>query len=142
MLMSRERAPAAQAPARSSRWAWLTLSAALVLYPLAIAVALGNQDNEWLPNLISAALALLPPVGGMLLGIRSARTGNRLGALATASGSAWLALIVTFFVGANYLWSGESLIAPNVFALVVAVIVGGAVLAAWYRFWKTPHQPA
>jgi hypothetical protein len=30
--------------------------------------------------------------------------------------------------------------APNVVA-VVAVIVGGAVLAAWFRFWKTPHQP-
>ena len=142
MLTTRERPPAAKAPVWSSRSAWLTLLAALGLYPVAIAVGLGNQDNEPLSKLISAALALLPPVGGILLGGRSALTGNRLGGLACATSSAWLTLIVMFFVGANYLWSGESLIAPNVFALVVAVIVGGAVLAAWHRFWKTPHRLA
>jgi hypothetical protein len=109
---------------------------------LALVVALGNQDDDWVPGLVSLALALLPPVGGVMLGVRSARTGNRLGGLATAIGSAWLTLIVAFFVGANYLWSGESLVSPNVLAVVLAVIVGGAVEAAWNRRWKGPRHTA
>lgn len=130
------------AQVRSSRWAWSALLAAVVTYPLALVVALGNQEDEWLPNLISTALALLPPAGSVVLGIRSARTGNRLGGLAAAIGSAWLTLIVTFFVGANYLWSGESLVAPEVLAVVLAVIVGGAVEAACHRHWKPSRHSA
>jgi peptidoglycan/LPS O-acetylase OafA/YrhL len=140
MSMTLERS--AKVPAKSSRWAWLALLASLVVYPLAIVVALGNQSDEWLPNLISTALVLLPPVAGVLLGVRSANSGNRLGGLATASGSAWLTFIVIFFVGANYIWGGESLVAPSALAMVLAVIVGGAVEAAWYRLWKAPHHSA
>ncbi len=142
MSMTLGRPSPATAHLRSSRWAWVALLASVALYPLAVVVALANQDDDWLLGLVSLALALLPPVGGILLGVRSARTGNRLGGLATAIGSAWLTLIVAFFVGANYLWSGESLVSPNVLAVVLAVIVGGAVEAVWYRLWKAPHRSA
>ncbi len=142
MSMTLEKPLAAKGGTRSSRWAWLALGASVVLYPLAIVVALGNQQDEWLPNLIATMLALVPPIAGVLLGIRPAKSGNRLAGFATAVGSAWLTLIVTFFVGANYLWSGESLVSPNLLAIILAGIIGGTVEASWYRFWKRQRHPS
>ena len=137
-----EQSRAPEVPVRSSRWAWAAMLASLAVYPLAIVVALGNQEDAWFPNLIATTLAILPPATGILLGVRSARSGNHLGGLATAVGSAWLTLIITFFVGANYLWSGESLVGPNALAIILAVLVAGAVEIAWNRAWKAPRHSA
>jgi hypothetical protein len=92
-------------------------------------------------SLNSVALVILPPVARILLGVRSARTGNHLRGLTSAIGSTWLTIIAMFIVGANYLWSGQSLVAPNMRAIVFAIIVGGEVEAAWQQFWHTPNHP-
>lgn len=137
MSMTMERWPAApNVFVRSSRWAWLALLVSLVVYPMAVAAALG-QENTTVGDFIFVALMLVPPVAGVLLGVRSARTGNRLGVLATAIESAWLTLIVTFFVGANHIWTGGRPLGPATLAIGLAMVVGGAVEAAGYRFRKT-----
>lgn len=129
--------PVASTPVRSSRHAWWAPLTSALMYPMTIVVALGNQQDEWFANVVSIALALLPPIGGILLGIPSARSGNRMGALAIAIASAWLTFIAVFFVGANYLWSGASLLAPILLAVVLAVTVFGSVEAAWNRHRAT-----
>lgn len=124
------------APMRSSRWAWLALLASIVVYPLAIVIALSAQEGQWWGDVSLIGLTLLPPIAAVVLGVQCGRTGNRLGALATETASAWMTLIVIFFVGANYVWTGESLYAPAALAITMALVVVGAIIVGWHRLWS------
>jgi hypothetical protein len=110
------------------------------VYPLAIGIALGAQEGQWWGDVSLIGLTLLPPMACVVLGVRSGRTGNRLAALATEIASGWLTFFVTFFVGANSVWTGESLYAPAALAITMAVVVVGAIIAGWHRFWIR-HTP-
>ena len=128
-----------QTPVRSSRWAWLAFVVYAALYPLAIAVALAEQDTGR-GDLVFIAWTLLLPAVGIALGVRSGRTGNRWGALATAFGSAWLTFVVVFYLGANYILAEANDSVSAALAVTMAVIVGGAVEAAWYRWFHAGRQ--
>jgi hypothetical protein len=106
---------------------------------LAIWRALGDEYARWWDDLVVLAFTLLPPVTAVVLGARSGRTGNRLGAFASAIGAAWLTFVVMFYVGANYLWAGEPGTGPDVLAVSIALVVGG-VEGALVR--KSGHHPA
>lgn len=125
-----------KAPMQSSRWAWLALLSSIVVYPMAIGIALGAQEGQWWGDVSLIGLTLLPPIACVVLAVPSGRTGNRFGALATETASAWLTFIVTFFVGANYVWTGESLFAPAALAITMALVVIGVIITGWHRFWS------
>ena len=118
---------------KSSRSAWLALLSSIITCPLAVWVGLANQQNKWFPNMLSILLVMVPPVTSVVLGLRPAKSGNRLAAHVTAIGSAWATLVIAFFVGANYLWSGESLILPDLLSILLAILVGVSVEGAWNR---------
>ena len=99
---------------------------------------LGDEKITWWGDLVVIVLALLPPVTAVVLGARSGRTGNSLGALASAIAAAWLTFVVMFYVGANYIWAGEPTTGPAALAVSLALVAGG-VAAAWVR--KSDHHP-
>ena len=100
---------------------------------------LGDEKITWWGDLVVIVLALLPPVTAVVLGARSGRTGNSLGALASAIAAAWLTFVVMFYVGANYIWAGEPGTGPAALAVSMALVAGG-VEATWVR--KSGHHPA
>jgi hypothetical protein len=139
MSKTLERPPSAPtAPVRSSLWAWLTLLAWVVFYPLAIGVALTQQDTAS-GEIALTAWTLFPPAVGIALGARAALTFNCWGALATALGSAALTFLVMFYLGANFLFEGSNDSVPALVAVTMALVVGGAVEAFWHR-WFARHS--
>ncbi len=120
-------------PVRSSLSAWLTLFVWAALYPVALGVAFALQDTAG-GGAVLLAWTLLPPATGIALGARAARTGNRSGALATAFGLALVTFLVVFYVGANFLLTDFNDSAPAALAVAMALVVGGAVEAAWHRW--------
>ena len=130
---------ASKAPVRSSRSAWLVLFAYIALFPLAIAVALAEQETGW-GDVVFVAWTLLPPALAIALGVRSGRTANRWGVLATEFGSAWLTFVVVFYLGANYILTEANDSVSAALAVAMAVIVEGAIGAAWYQWFHAGRQ--
>ncbi len=98
--LDRPTAPAPVAPPESSRRAWV----AVLLAPFVVegAFILGFAIEAWWgAELIALTLSAIPVVGGFVLGVRSARTGNRSGALAAATATAEALFIAMFLSGAN-----------------------------------------
>ncbi len=133
MSMTHERPPVREplaepvAPPESSQRAWVAvLSAPFVI---AGATVLGFAIDAWWGDLIMMALVAVPILGGFVLGLRSARTGNRSGALAAATAAAEALFLVMFLIGANvieFASDGTSAlvgVASAVAAFVVAEIV-------------------
>lgn len=134
-----------KAPVRSSRWAWLAMLSIVLVFPLAVVVSFNTADFEHPSNspdwgyLVFVVFVLLPFVAGVVLGVRSGRTGNPLGALAAAIGSAVITFVVTLNIGANFVWTGKSGNSGYSEALgaILALIVAGAIGVAFRHHWKT-----
>lgn len=135
MTATLERPRTAPHPVRSSRLAWLALLLTPALGAVAIWMSffvLGDENIKWWGELIVAVLVVAPPIAGLLLGVRSALSGNRLGAHAAAVAAAWLAFWIMFWYLANYPYNSESGAIPLSVAAVTAVVVGAGV-EGWYR---------
>jgi energy-converting hydrogenase Eha subunit A len=141
MTVMLERPPTRPRPVRSSRWAWSAILLTPVLSVLAIwmgFVVFGDENVKWWGDLIVLSIAFAGPVAAIALGIRSARSGNRLGVHATAVGAAWVAGVMMFWYAANYPYNSESGVVPALLGVVVALVVAAAI-EAWYRFRR--HGP-
>lgn len=135
MTVTLDRPPTSSAHMRPSRGAWI----AVVLSPVMFVVAtwmgfflLGDEDIKWWGDVIMGVLMAAPPVTALVLGIRSAMSGNRLGAHATAVAAAWVGFMATFMYAANYPYNGESLTMPAVLGAVAAIVLSSAV-EVWDR---------
>lgn len=121
---------------RSSRPAWVALSLTPVLGALAIYLALFvlGEGIEWWASVLVLGLAYAPPAVGGILGLRAARSGNRVGAHAVAVATAWFAFWIAFWYLANYPYNSESASAPAWLAAAAAAVAGAAVEAGyWFR---------
>jgi peptidoglycan/LPS O-acetylase OafA/YrhL len=135
MTVMLERPQAPPAPVRSSWGAWVAIALSPVMYVVAIWMAffvLGDEDIKWWGNLIVVLLLAAPPVTAIVLGARSARSGNRLGAHATALSVAWVSFVTAFWYAANYPYNGESLVMPTIWGILAAILLGAAV-EGWDR---------
>jgi hypothetical protein len=100
MTVKLVRSAAPPAPVRSSRWAWIAASMSPVGCLVALWMAffvLGDESITWWGDLVVIALVTGPPLAGMVLGVRSERSGNGLGTHALAACAAWLGFLLTFW---------------------------------------------
>ncbi len=105
------------------------------VYVLAIWMAffiLGDENIKWWGDLIVLLMVLGPPLAGFALGIRSARSGNPMGAHASALAGAWTAFMGMFWYAANFPYNGESGVMPVVLGVITAAVAALAV-ELWYR---------
>ena len=140
MTVALKKAPAPRPPVRSSRWAWWALLLTLPVGALAVwmsFVVLGDENIKWWGNLVFAVMVLAPPLAGIVLGGRSALSGNRVGAHAGAIGAAWLGFWIVFWYLANYPFNSESGAVPLSLAAVAAIVMGAAT-ETWYQLRSRP----
>jgi hypothetical protein len=134
MTVSLEKQPTRTRPVRSSRWAWvaLLLTPGLGLLSILLVLFVFGEDVSWWGSVIVLGLAYAPPAVGVVLGLRSALSGNRSGAHAFAVATAWFAFWVAFWYLANYPYNSESAAVP-LWLGAVAAAVAGAGVEVWYR---------
>lgn len=106
---------------------------------------LGDENIKWWGNLIVLLMVFAPPVAGVVLGVRSARSGNRGGTHAAAVAAALIAFAIMFWYAANYPYNGESGAMPMTLAAISAVLVAAAIEGGSYwvhsRHQGTIHGP-
>lgn len=139
MTVSLESQPTRTRPVRSSRWAWVALLLTPVSGLLAIWLVLFvlGEDVRWWGSVMVLLLAYAPPAVGLVVGVRSAVSGNRSGAQAFAVATGWFAFWVAFWYLANYPYNSESAAVPLWLAATAAVVAGAAV-ETWY--WLRTHR--
>jgi hypothetical protein len=134
--------PAPNPPvARTSRWAWCVLLLSPVLCVLAVWMSffvLGDENINWWGELIVGVMVLAPPVAAALLGVRAARSGNRLGTHAAAVAGGWLTFLIMFWYAANYPYNGDSAVVPVTLGIISALLVAAAVESVCY--WLVDHH--
>jgi hypothetical protein len=133
MTVSLEKQPTRTRPVRSSRWAWVALLLTPVLGLLSISLVLFVHAFavSWWGGVLVLGLAYAPPAVAVVVGLRSALSGNRSGAHAFAVATAWFAFWVAFWYLANYPYNSGSAAVPLWLGAVAAAVAGAAV-ETWY----------